>query len=246
MNAQNDAISTDLVEYGKKSPALIEKIAEVADAAHRSGVALDIPAEQVASMALELKLSDTQLDVLMLARQDDDAEFAVMETLLRAGFSPDQIHAAHYLVNDFLSHSSSTDASRDDREIVVSRVAALPSAELREEALSLEDLLDRADEQESSAKPSREGANRMIESRRNKYVAMFCIMFEEIKDLGHEIYDLESLRSMLVTLIERAQKRRLVSSDYSELQAIARIYAYAKSNHLESYDEIMRSIEGQQ
>lgn len=245
MNAHDDATSTDLVEYGRKSPALVEKIAVVQEAAHASGVELDVPAEQVAAVALELRISDEQLDALMLARQDDQAEFAVMETLLRSGFTPDQIHAAHYLVSDFTSHTSSGKAQRDLREIVVPRSMTI-SPEILEEATSLEAMLQEATEAEEIASSTSEGTIRMIESRRNKYVAMFCVMLSDIEDLGREIYDLESLRAMFVTLIERALKYRLVNDKYTELQAIAHIYAYATKNGLHNYDDIMRSIERKQ
>lgn len=212
----------------KREIVLAEMTATVEDIARDSGVELDIPAEKVASMAIERKLSEEQIDALMLARSDHDARFSVMDLLLRSGFTTEQIYAAYYVVDH-----SEVDFGRErevSREIegVVERPKSFNSVA-----------------EDSTTVPARiresEGFEHLHINLRNKYVAMVATWLATF-DVFDDLSDIDEVMVLLGNVVTSARQGFKGWDRYSDLGILARLFALLQKNGVDTYDGVLRFL----
>jgi len=209
----------------------------VSQMAHDNAVALDVPAESVASMALELRLSEDQLDVLMLTASDDNAEFTVIEALLRSGYSTDVVYAAFYVVTELWggvipeTHTQKTTQAEEN-------------VDLREEFGSLADLLASKSVQPKVVSNTTLGNRRILESRRNRFVAMMCQLFTDVRGFNQDVLEPDVLIAMFERLVEVGKESGFVPESLSTLQALPNIFLVAQERGLEDYDTIYHFVGG--
>jgi hypothetical protein len=209
----------------KREIVLAETIATVEEIARTSGVELDIPAERVASMAIERKLSDEQIDALMLARADHDARFSVIDLFLQSGFTTEQIYAAYYVVDQ-------SDAFAEDREIKVEVEGVVPRQK------NFDSVKD------STTAPARirenEGLQHLQLNLRNRYVAMVASWFATF-DVFDDLSDIDDVLNLLGIIVTKAEET-FGWKEISDLAILAKLFAMLEENGIESYDDVLRFL----
>ena len=211
----------------KRDIVLAKTIATVEEIARTSGVELDIPAERVASMAIERKLSDEQIDALMLARSDYDARFSVIDLFLRSGFTTDQIYAAYYVVdNSDMTFQADREVSKVIEGVVerkesffdIAEGATTTSARIREN----------------------EGFEHLQLNRRNKFVAMVASWFATF-DVFDDLSDIDEVMNLLGVIVTTAEETFGWRKNF-DLEILAKLFLMLVENGIETYDELLRFI----
>lgn len=210
----------------RRALALVEMTETVQELIDTHGVELDIPVEQVASMAVERKLSVEEVDALLLARQDYAARFPVMDLLLRSGFTTDQIHAAYAFVDQH-------DLEQDRK------IEAAPISGVVEEPESLADLVRRSTTEPARAR-EHEGATEMDVNRRHKYVAMIATWFATFDVFDDLAEDLDGAISLLTDLAAKAREARFVKAEMNDLDVLTRLLVRVQGQGIETYDGVLR------
>lgn len=212
----------------------LAKLTEVvSEMARSSCVDLDIPAEAVANMALLRHLEVEEIDAMMLARQDHDARFSVMELLLRSGFTTEQIHAGFFIVDAY--YDGPYDKEYESfKEVTTSAKEEVPE--------SLEALVA-----QSISKPAQnrdhQGYARLQKSRRDKYVAMICAFLASL-DVFDDLRDLDDVQALLNLLVIRAKDCYFVEERMPILVSLTKILAVVQEEGLATYDDVLRRLEG--
>jgi hypothetical protein len=224
---EDDTAALVVATPSKREIVLAETTATVEEIARYSGVELDIPAEKVASMAIERKLSEKQIDALMLARADHDARFSVIDLLLRSGFTTDQIYAAYYVV-DQSDLAFEKDLEVDTKIVgVVERPKSFGSVA-----------------EDSTTAPARiresEGFQHLQLNRRNRFVAMVASWFATF-DVFDDLSDIDEVMNLLGVVITKAQETFGWRED-ADLVILARLFAMLEENGIETYDDVLRFL----
>jgi hypothetical protein len=178
-----------LVPSGRNKEIQVARKAEVVeDIAHCYGVALDVPVKRVAEIAVRHKLTDLQVDDLMLARQQYEARFSVVDHLLASGYSSDNIFTAFQIVDGF--YNSPEPWNHEVEE-------AKPRDAIIEEPKSLFELAQAQETPNDSPKDSTGASlDELITSLSDKFVVMILEWIESL-DVFRDVTDADEISSML-------------------------------------------------
>jgi len=246
---EDQSNSLTLLGQSKKELLLATATKRIEDSAHSLGVELDIPVARVAAMVIRYRLNEVQIEDFMLARQQYETPFSVVEHLLAVGYSSDQIFAAYHIASglgtneatgrDSDAHTASDKPGADDVAIIEEPKSLFDVGE----ALTPE---DKGHPGESTVVPQGASLDEILPHIYDKFIAMLCEWLVTL-DVFNDISDLDEVASIFEMLVEEAVSQNFIKGSRSSLVVLTMLLVECKNNadkafDTNTYDGLMRLI----
>lgn len=240
--------SITLLGQSRKELVLATATKRIEDAAHSLGVELDIPVARVAAIAVREHLNEVQIQDLMLARQQYETPFKVVDHLLACGYSSDQIFAAYHIASglpnyemfeDSATHIATDKPEADDVAIIEEPKSLFDAAETLTPA-------DKGQPGESTVVPQGTSLDEILPYIYDKFIAMLCEWLVTL-DVFNDISDLDEVASIFEMLVEEAVSQNFIMGNGSSLVVLTMLLVESKKNtdkafDTTTYDGLMRLI----
>lgn len=250
MTPTDEAQSNSITLLGQSRKELVLAVAtkRIEDAAHSLGVELDIPIARVAAIAAREHLSEVQIQDLMLARQQYETPFSVVDHLLACGYSSDQIFAAYHIASGLPNYG----ISRDSATHIATDKPEADDVAIIEEPKSLLDVVETLTAEnkrqpgESTMVPQGTSLDEILPYIYDKFIAMLCEWLFTL-DVFDDISDLDEVASIFEMLVEEAVSQNFIKGNDSSLVVLAMLLVESKKNvdkefDTTTYDGLMRFI----
>jgi len=239
--------SITLLGQSRKELVLATATKRIEDAAHSLGVELDIPVARVAAIAVREHLSEVQIQDLMLARQQYETPFSVVDHLLACGYSSDQIFAAYHIASGLPNYERSRylgtdidiDKPADDLDIIEEPESVLDVAKKLTPT-------DKGQPGESTVVLQGTSLDEILPYIYDKFIAMLCEWLVTL-DVFNDISDLDEVASIFEMLVEEAVSQNFIKGNNNSLVVLTMLLVEAKKNtdrafDTTTYDGLMRLI----